>query len=72
MSRAALEAGTAFHAHLEVCEQCREHPFGMCAVGNRLLREAGDVIAGVKPKPKPRAKPRRRKPKRGSQRRKRR
>ncbi len=72
MSRAALEAGTAFHAHLDVCEQCREHPFDMCAVGNRLLREAGDVIMGKpKPKPQPR-KPRRKKPKRGSQRRKRR
>lgn len=72
MTRAALEAGTAFHAHLDVCEQCREHPFGMCAVGNRLLREAGDVIMGKpKPKPQPR-KPRRKKSKRGSQRRKRR
>lgn len=29
-----------FHAHLDVCSQCRNHPFGLCSVGARLLREA--------------------------------
>jgi len=28
-----------FHAHLDVCEQCREHPFDLCRVGGRLLHE---------------------------------
>lgn len=31
-------AGDAFHAHLDECEQCREHPFNLCAVGESLLR----------------------------------
>ena len=27
-----------FHAHLDVCEQCREHPFELCEIGELLLR----------------------------------
>jgi len=26
-----------FHAHLDVCTQCRNNPFGLCAVGAALL-----------------------------------
>ncbi len=26
-----------FHAHLNVCTQCREQPFNLCAVGEPLL-----------------------------------
>lgn len=29
-----------FHAHLDVCSRCRNHPFGLCSVGARLLEEA--------------------------------
>ncbi len=29
-----------FHAHLDVCSQCRNHPFGLCPTGARLLKEA--------------------------------
>lgn len=29
-----------YHAHLDVCEQCREHPWKLCADGARLLSEA--------------------------------
>lgn len=29
-----------FHAHLDVCAQCREHPFDLCPAGAVLLREA--------------------------------
>ena len=29
-----------FHAHLDICEQCREHPFNLCDVGDRLLHSA--------------------------------
>jgi len=29
-----------FHAHLDACKQCREHPFDLCVVGGRLLVEA--------------------------------
>jgi hypothetical protein len=30
-----------FHAHLDVCERCRERPFDPCAVGAEALqREA--------------------------------
>jgi hypothetical protein len=28
-----------FHAHLDECKQCREHPFGLCSTGSRLLTE---------------------------------
>lgn len=30
----------AFHAHLDICEQCRERPFDLCRVGDALLRNA--------------------------------
>ena len=26
-----------FHAHLDLCAQCREHPFDLCEAGGRLL-----------------------------------
>lgn len=26
-----------FHAHLDECETCREHPFDLCPLGHRLL-----------------------------------
>jgi len=29
-----------FHAHLDVCSQCENHPFSLCSVGARLLKEA--------------------------------
>ncbi len=33
-----------FHVHLDACEQCREHPFDLCADGAALLRIA--ALAG--------------------------
>jgi hypothetical protein len=32
-----------FHDHLEVCEQCREHPFDLCPRGHILLMAVGDM-----------------------------
>lgn len=29
-----------FHDHLDVCDQCREHPFALCREGDRLLTAA--------------------------------
>jgi len=29
-----------FHAHLDVCSQCRNHSFDLCQTGAQLLREA--------------------------------
>jgi hypothetical protein len=29
-----------FHAHLDVCEQCANHPFELCKVGAELLELA--------------------------------
>lgn len=26
-----------FHAHLDECRQCREHPFALCSTGRELL-----------------------------------
>lgn len=34
-----------FYAHLDLCEQCREHPFELCAVGDRLIVAAGNAAA---------------------------
>jgi hypothetical protein len=31
------EAADKFHAHLDVCPQCADHPFHLCAEGHRLL-----------------------------------
>jgi hypothetical protein len=31
--------GEAFHNHLDSCAQCEQHPFDLCAIGARLLRE---------------------------------
>ena len=28
-----------FHEHLDMCEQCREHPFSLCTEGAKLLLE---------------------------------
>lgn len=30
----------AFHAHLDVCRQCREQPMNLCPAGAPLLRVA--------------------------------
>lgn len=29
-----------FHAHLDVCSQCENHPFALCTIGAKLLKEA--------------------------------
>jgi hypothetical protein len=29
-----------FHAHLDVCRQCREHPFALCVEGEKAVRSA--------------------------------
>lgn len=40
-----------FHAHLDICEQCREHPLNLCEVGAYFLGKAVD--AGDDPVPPP-------------------
>jgi len=34
----------AFHAHLNTCAQCREHPFALCALGAALLKRAAEDV----------------------------
>lgn len=34
------ERRSYFHAHLGVCEQCRNHPFDLCPVGAVLLQQS--------------------------------
>jgi hypothetical protein len=29
-----------FHAHLDVCNQCQDNPFSLCATGASLIRAA--------------------------------
>lgn len=36
-----------FHAHLDVCEQCANHPFELCGEGARLLELAAGDAAGI-------------------------
>jgi|HubBroStandDraft_2_1064218.scaffolds.fasta_scaffold75388_6 hypothetical protein len=31
-----------FHAHLDVCQRCREEIFNLCPVGERLLSDAAN------------------------------
>lgn len=31
-----------FHAHLDVCSQCRNHSFSLCSEGATLLKEAAE------------------------------
>lgn len=35
----------AFHAHLDTCTRCREHPFAMCPVGDAALKTAAAAAA---------------------------
>ena len=39
----------AFHAHLDVCKQCRDNPFGLCKPGEKLLLATAeeDAIIGA-------------------------
>lgn len=32
------EMTNIFHDHLDVCKQCREHPFNLCVVGLAAMR----------------------------------
>lgn len=34
-----------FHAHLDGCEQCANHPFELCSEGARLLELAAAEVA---------------------------
>lgn len=36
------DAGARFHAHLDECEQCRNHPFKLCHAGAALLRATAE------------------------------
>jgi len=34
-----------FHEHLDKCEQCRNHPFDLCEIGQKLLIESTKNIS---------------------------
>ena len=36
-SQSSMRPADAFHAHLDVCAQCADHPFQLCRVGAALL-----------------------------------
>lgn len=42
-----------FHEHLDVCEQCRKHPFQLCRTGELLLKTAAMSPTDEKAKPEP-------------------
>jgi hypothetical protein len=37
-------AADKFHTHLDVCEQCEQHPFNLCAIGHELLVAVGKAM----------------------------
>ena len=37
-------SATPYHDHLDVCVQCAEHPFDLCAVGAKALRDEAASI----------------------------
>ena len=37
----------AFHAHLDVCKQCEQHPFDLCCVGAALLIATAELANGL-------------------------
>lgn len=46
-----IESMDKFHAHLDECEQCRDHPFGLCPSGSALLLATADDGAVVRETP---------------------
>jgi hypothetical protein len=36
-------AADKFHAHLDVCKQCADKPFELCAEGRSLIQAVGKV-----------------------------
>lgn len=44
MSELLTPEHNAFHAHLDVCKQCRNRPFDLCAKGYALLVAAAASI----------------------------
>ena len=40
-----IPEGEKFHAHLDICEQCRENPFDLCDEGAKLLISEAEKIA---------------------------
>jgi hypothetical protein len=38
-----------FHDHLDICKQCREHPFSLCLVGEKKMKEAIALLADSDP-----------------------
>lgn len=42
-----MDAIDIFHSHLNICDQCREHPFDLCTVGGPLLVKAAGTAKVV-------------------------
>ena len=40
-------SANVFHDHLDVCAQCREHPFALCPEGFQTLQEAALGTASI-------------------------
>jgi len=43
-----VEGTDRFFAHLDICSQCRNHPFDLCPTGARLLIEAATGSTGLR------------------------
>lgn len=42
--QAVLASMNNFHAHLDICKQCRDRPLYLCAVGELLLGKFGKAM----------------------------
>lgn len=47
--RDVRQAADAFHAHLDVCEQCEQHPFDLCERGLQLFAAIPGTRSGRVP-----------------------
>lgn len=44
-----LERGDKLHRHLDVCEQCEQHPFDLCPIGAKLLTAVVEPVEDPEP-----------------------
>ncbi len=39
IKQSAVDPAENFNNHLDKCKQCRDHPFALCAAGDKLLKQ---------------------------------
>lgn len=49
MSNTGKDWMDRFHAHLDICYQCREHPFSLCKEGAKILTNPPSGVTPFNP-----------------------